>query len=455
MKTRSAIVLACVPFALVLASCAGSSNSASQASMQTEPAPRRIINPFGSSNALASAPSTPPKTELNSDGSRAGISAAPAYDIFGTTPQTQMAGVDEATTFESTENVRRITSSDEGADFDPALSPDGKWVYFASTRHRATSDIYAKRVDGTAITLLTSDASNDVMPAVSPDGRRLAFASNRAGSYDIYVMSVTGGQPVQITSDPGQELKPTWSPDGKSLAFCRVADGRGGVGRAADRWEVWVSEVNRPSSTRFLTFGLFPTWQPGGNKIAFQRARERGSRYFSVWTIDYTEGEALNPTEVVSSPVAACINPTWSPGGEFIAFSTVISPESASTGTVAPAPGRLSPSQADLWIVRADGSSRAPLTAGATSNLSPTWGPGGRVFFVSNRAGVDNLWSIGAEQALMAMGETDGAPVMKAQRRTPEIRELEPEPMAPMAEQPAEPQAATAEGGEGESSEPQ
>jgi TolB protein len=275
-----------------------------------------------------------------------------------------------------------------------------------------------KRVDGTAITQLTSDAAQDVMPTVSPDGRRIAFASNRAGSYDIYVMSASGGQAIQVTSDPGQELRPTWSPDGKTLAFSRTAEG-------GDRWEIWVTDVNRPGNTRFLTYGLFPSWQPGGSSIAFQRSRERGDRYFSIWTIDYVNGEAINPTEVISSAVAACINPSWSPDGEFIAFSTVVSPDSLAANT--PAPGRVSPTQADLWIVKADGSARAALTAGPAANLSPTWGPGNRVFFVSNRAGADNLWSIGSEQALVAMGETPASrntATAKARKAQPAMQEM-------------------------------
>lgn len=458
MKTRLVAAPASALTALVLASCASSQRPAPAVEVSVaapEPAPvpmpRRVVHPFGSQLASSSSPARSESAPPNADGSRRGLSSAPSYEIFGSSPETRLPGIDESETFESTENVRRVTSADEGADFDPAVSPCGQWLYFASTRHRPTSDIYAKRVDGTAVTLLTSDASNDVMPAVSPDGRRIAFASNRAGSYDIYVMSASGGQPVQVTSDPGQELKPTWSPDGRYLAFCRVADGR-----ASDRWEIWVSEVNRPSNTRFLTFGLFPAWQPGGDKIAFQRGRERGSRYFSIWTVDFTDGDALNPTEVVTSPVAACINPTWSPDGAFIAFSTVVAPESApGTGTVPALAARFAPTQADLWIVRADGSSRAPLTAGATANLSPAWGTGtgggDRVFFVSNRSGSDNVWSIGTQGAMVAMGVTEPGATARASAPSAALSESGTAEHHVESSQPA---AATADGGEPDHAEP-
>lgn len=363
---------------------------AQSSARQSAPAPRRVIDPFApASPALAEASAT--DTPLTPNAEPRGVTSTPSYDIFGNVPKTQISGVDESSAFDSVENVRRVSAADEGSDFDPSISPDGKLVYFASTRHRPTSDLYVKRVDGTAITQLTSDPAQDVMPAVSPDGSRVAFASNRNGSYDIYVISSTGGQAVQITSDPGQELRPTWSPDGKSLAFCRQGD-------RADRWEIWVADTRNPGAMKFLTFGLFPAWQPEGNIIAFQRSRERGDRYFSIWTVEYNGDDAENPTEIVSSTVAAAINPTWSPDGEYIAFSTVMDPERVPSGV------GIRPSSADLWIVKSDGTSRSNLTSGSFANLSPAWGSDNRLYFVSNRSGADNLWSVNPSQAIAAGG---------------------------------------------------
>ncbi|MBN8644337.1 MAG: PD40 domain-containing protein [Planctomycetes bacterium] len=336
--------------------------------------------------------STPdaPATQA-ADAARPGFSSSPRYAAFGEAPATAAANSSAPLSDEQTENISRVSMTDVGADFDPCVSPDGERVYFASTRHRPTSDIYVKRTDSSAVTLLTSDAAHDVMPAISPDGKRLAFASNRNGSYDIYVMNAAGGQAVQVTADPGQELRPTWSPDGKTLAFCRV-------GERSDRWEVWSVDTTRAGSLKFLTYGMFPAWQPKGDKIAFQRSRERGDRFYSIWTIDYANGEARNPTEVVASATTACINPSWSPDGSLIAFSTVTNPAAIDPASATPVK-----TGADVWIVAADGSARAALTAGTSANLSPVWGPMNRVFFVSNRSGAENLWSIGAEQAVAAI----------------------------------------------------
>lgn len=42
------------------------------------------------------------------------------------------------------------------------------------------------------------------------------------------------------------------------------------------------------------------------------------------------------------------------------------------------------------------------LTSGQHLNLMPAWAPDGRLFFVSDREGVNNIWSLGTEKAVAA-----------------------------------------------------
>ena len=132
-------------------------------------------------------------------------------------------------------NLRRVTFSTEGADFDLAVDPTGRLLAYASTRHRDTADIYLQSTTGTAVTQLTTDPANDVMPAISPDGRSLAFASDRSGSWDLYLMDLNGGQAIKLTDDGAQNIHPSFSPDGPAacLLLLRIEVGRLGAG--ADR----------------------------------------------------------------------------------------------------------------------------------------------------------------------------------------------------------------------------
>jgi TolB protein len=296
--------------------------------------------------------------------------------------------------FDSTENMRQISFATEGADFDPAIDRVGDYVYFSSTRHSPTADIYVKTVDGSAVTQLTRHPSHDVMPAVSPDGQRIAFASNRGNSWDIYVMNAEGGQAMQVTSDASHELHPSWSADGTKLTYCRLSP-------RSDRWEIWVADITKPASRTFVTYGVFPEFHPTEDRILFQRSRERGGRYFAVWTIDYVDGDGVRPTEVASSSTAAIINPTWSSDGQFIACATVVPPDGAISPIVDSGTDH---GFADIWIVRADGMGRTNLTGGYSVNTMPTWGPSNELFFTSDRSGIHTIWGIDPTRAIVAAG---------------------------------------------------
>jgi serine/threonine-protein kinase len=61
--------------------------------------------------------------------------------------------------------------------------------------------------------------ANEVQPALSPDGRWMAYASDESGIYEVYVRpfpDAAGGK-WQISSGGGKI--PLWSRDGKSLFF--------------------------------------------------------------------------------------------------------------------------------------------------------------------------------------------------------------------------------------------
>lgn len=300
-------------------------------------------------------------------------------------------------------NLSQVTFIEEGGCFDPAIDPTGEVLAFASTMHQERANIYLKAVNGSTITQLTSDPADDIMPAFSPDGSRIAFASNRSGSWNIYTVSINGGPPTQVTDDVDHQIHPTWSPDGNHVAYGRYSNTSG-------RWEIWTVDIANPGVRTFLDYGLFPQWSPvaaetagageqssmraaageGGtrSKILFQRPRQRGSRYHGVWTIDYVAGEAKHPTEIVSAGNAATINPSWSPNGRFITFVSVMDPD----GTSGERPNR-----SDIWLIGVDGTNRVKLTDGEHANFQPIWSVDGRVYFVSDRSGIDNIWSVSAE----------------------------------------------------------
>ncbi len=311
------------------------------------------------------------------------------------------AGIDEAGQQDLSPvitGVSRVTFAEEGSDFDPCVSRDGGTLVFASTQHRQNSDIYMKRTDSRVVTQLTNDPGQDAMPAISPDGTKIAFASDRAGNWDIYVMPVGGGRAVQVTNDLADDVNPSWSPDGRHLVYSRQ-------GLSSGRWEMWVTDVANPAIANFIGYGLLPQWCPvpgtgsnGADRILYQLGRERGRRTFSLWTVDLLGGTTGNATEIATSGETALIDPSWSPDGRWVVYTEV--PVSGA------ADGSERPAWATLWMISTEGEAKVRLTGGTGLAISPTWAANNRLFFVSDRSGADNIWSLDLSPAVRSAHAT-------------------------------------------------
>ena len=274
-------------------------------------------------------------------------------------------------------SLQQHTFTGVGEDLDADLDTSGKRMVFSSTRHNLSPDLYLKQVHGVAVTQLTSDPASDVQPVFSPDGTSVAFASDRNGTWDIWVIGVDGGSPVQITEGLGDDLHPSWSPDGGRIVFCRRPT-------RAQQWELWIADAESGASRKFIGYGLFPDWSPVGDTILFQRARERGTRWFSIWTLTLVGGEPKHPTELLSSAEDALTLPAWSSDGQRVAFVRI---------ALMPAGlGRRGIS--DVWFVYADGHGAVRLTDGHSGSHSPVFSSDGRIYFTSDRAGRQNIWSV-------------------------------------------------------------
>ena len=303
-------------------------------------------------------------------------------------------------------NLAQVSFATEGGDYAPDVDKTGTFLVYASTQHRPTFDIYRKSVDGRTVTQLTTDPSDDLMPSIAPDGSKVAFASNRNGNWDLYIMPIGGGAPTQLTADTDDEVQPTWAPDGRRVAFSRK-NGR------TNTWEIWIVDTQNPGLRSFVCEGFLPRWSPEEKKdvLLFQRARQRGSRLYGVWTIELVQGEGLSPTEIVSAKNAAVLQPGWSPSGDKIVFTTVVNPGGDSEW----------PTQSDIWIINADGTRRIGLTNGRFRNMQPTWGADGRVYFVSNRGGIENIWSMAADGGQKAADSVEFA--AETRKRTRDFAE--------------------------------
>ena len=68
---------------------------------------------------------------------------------------------------------------------------------------------------------VTTDPGLELDPAISPDGHAIAYASGYPGQLRIYVRQIAAGRGVALTEETttGSQRSPQWSPDGSRVVF--------------------------------------------------------------------------------------------------------------------------------------------------------------------------------------------------------------------------------------------
>jgi dipeptidyl aminopeptidase/acylaminoacyl peptidase len=107
---------------------------------------------------------------------------------------------------------------------DPQISPDGRWIVFVLRKtdleaNRGRTDLWLIGVDGTGLRRLTSHPDNDFNPRWAPDGRSVYFISTRSESSQVWRIRVDGGEAEQVTDESLDVSNLLVSPDGCHIAF--------------------------------------------------------------------------------------------------------------------------------------------------------------------------------------------------------------------------------------------
>jgi Tol biopolymer transport system component/DNA-binding winged helix-turn-helix (wHTH) protein len=226
--------------------------------------------------------------------------------------------------------------------FFPSVSPDGKRLVFVHEFH--DWDLWrialgTGQVQSSAPFL--SSTRLDWDPAFSPDGTRIAFASERSGTRELWVGDSDGSNALQLTSLGGpQPGKPSWSPDGRHIAF-HVFDG-GGI-RV-------VPGDGGPLRTVFKEYGEFPSWSAHGHWVYFSRGT---NGVFRIWKVPAEGGSAVQVTQ------GEGLVAQEDPEGVYLYFSKVTAPGiwrmPVKGGEETPVIPDFSPALSGYWKVAADG----------------------------------------------------------------------------------------------------
>lgn len=138
-----------------------------------------------------------------------------------------------------------------------AWTPQGRIVY--SSVASGNPDIWSMNPDGTDQRQLTAGAHVDRDPSVSPDGRFIAFASDRAGKFNIWRIDSDGTNLKQLTSGDDDQF-PEFSPDSESIVY------QGFVKGVPTLWRLRMDQSNPIQLTK--SYSNWPVVSPDGKSIA-------------------------------------------------------------------------------------------------------------------------------------------------------------------------------------------
>jgi TolB protein len=243
----------------------------------------------------------------------------------------------------------------------------GSQVTFSTSKKIMVMDF-----DGNGAYAVTKNDAINILPAMSPNGRNIAFTSYMRGNPDLYVVSTSGGRPTRLAKYNGMNTGAAWSPDGRNLAVTLSKDGNA---------EIYLINATDGTVVRRLTDNRYidtsPTFSPDGSEIAFVSNREGNPQIF-VMSADGSNQRRVSMVGTWNQ------TPAWSPkkGTRILAYTA----RDDATGRF------------DIVTLDLTNGKLTRITQNQGNNEEPTWSPNGRVLaFSSNRPGGAGLYLANAD----------------------------------------------------------
>ena len=185
-----------------------------------------------------------------------------------------------------------------------AWTPDKRIVYVSD--QSGTAELWSMDADGSNAKQLTSDGQFKNIPTISPDGRYVAYAT--AGQ--LIRADINGGNPRELTSGNGGD-NPDFSIDGKWVLYNTFIDGKSAIMRVP---------VDGGEPQRLTDYwSIEPRYSPDGKFFACFVAVEE-TQNFNRLAIVSAEGGPPLKTFDISPSVNVSRGPIWTPDGKGITY---------------------------------------------------------------------------------------------------------------------------------------
>ena len=236
----------------------------------------------------------------------------------------------------------------EAHNYYPVYSPLGGSIVYSSNQNGGVFDLFLFVFEGSRLIRLTEGIGNVVSPSFSPDGTTILFANRAAeGPTSLWTIENTGENSQLLYAGPNTIVAAAWSPDGNTIAFAMAVD-------QPDSYEVFLMGADG-SNVRQLTYGLpgiggSLDWSPDGKYLLIY-AGPQGDK--DIFRIDVAAKTAAQLTDGGNNAASS-----FSPDGQWIAFNSLRNND-----------------QADIFIMRSDGSSMRQVTTDPEPDWQPHWEP--------------------------------------------------------------------------------
>ena len=182
------------------------------------------------------------------------------------------------------------------------------------------NDLWRADLDGTNVTRLTSNEGAEFAPNFSPDGKTIAFTGQYDGNMDVFTIPAEGGIPTRLTWHPDGDFVRGFTPDGKSILFIST---RESFSRGLPKFFLIPLQGGFPEKIS-LPSGFYGSFSADAKKMAYnpyftafqQWKNYRGGTISFIWICDLSS----LAVEKIPQPTGGCNDwrPMWI--GDYVYF---------------------------------------------------------------------------------------------------------------------------------------
>ncbi len=177
----------------------------------------------------------------------------------------------------------------------------------------AEGDLWTVNLSGGLAQRLTTHTEDESFPTISPDGKTIAFSASYEGPTEIYTMPITGGLPIRWTYESDFSVATCWTPDGKIVYDTRA------YATLPDRQLVTIDTKTKKKDRIPLSQASEASFNDTGKTVYFVRPSYHGNvtkRYKGGTARQiwkYTEGSS-EAIQLTKGYAGGSHHPMWSNG---------------------------------------------------------------------------------------------------------------------------------------------